>query len=99
MLKYTGLTVIGICHGVQGAQHQIADCVTHWARKEGLIGPEPGGRRPGQEHGAQEANGREGRATLSHGRSLLLRTVWTMTPRLWYYGFDAATIPTGLKAR
>src|SRR5947207_6615547 len=36
--KYGGVKTVGLCHGVQGAQHQIADCVTHWARKEGLIG-------------------------------------------------------------
>ncbi len=38
--KYGGVKTVGLCHGVQGAQHQIADCVTHWARKEGLIGEE-----------------------------------------------------------
>src|SRR5438105_863773 len=36
--KYGGVKTVGLCHGVQGAQHQIADCVSHWARKEGLIG-------------------------------------------------------------
>ena len=35
-----GVKTVGLCHGVQGAQHQIADCVTHWARAEGLIGSE-----------------------------------------------------------
>jgi alpha-galactosidase len=29
---YGGVNTVGLCHGVQGAQHQIADCVTHWAR-------------------------------------------------------------------
>src|SRR5438445_5240436 len=38
--KHGGVKTVGLCHGVQGAQHQIADCVTQWARKEGLIGPE-----------------------------------------------------------
>jgi alpha-galactosidase len=38
--KYGGVKTVGLCHGVQGAQWQIADCVTHWARREGLIGPE-----------------------------------------------------------
>ena len=37
---YGGVNTVGLCHGVQGAQHQIADCVTHWARKEGLLGVE-----------------------------------------------------------
>ncbi|MEK7413548.1 MAG: alpha-glucosidase/alpha-galactosidase, partial [Planctomycetota bacterium] len=31
---------IGLCHGVQGGHHQIAECTTHWARKRGLIGSE-----------------------------------------------------------
>lgn len=31
---------VGLCHGVQGGHHQIADCTTHWARKQGLIGVE-----------------------------------------------------------
>lgn len=38
--KYGGVKTVGLCHGVQGAQHQIASCVEHWARREGLIGPE-----------------------------------------------------------
>jgi alpha-galactosidase len=36
--QYGGVRTIGLCHGVQGAQHQIASCVTHWARREGTIG-------------------------------------------------------------
>jgi len=32
-----GVRTVGLCHGVQGAQHQIASCVTHWARREGRI--------------------------------------------------------------
>lgn len=36
---YGGVRTVGLCHGVQGAQHQIADCTTLWARKEGLIKP------------------------------------------------------------
>ncbi len=38
--KYGGVKTIGLCHGVQGAHWQIARCIQHWARKEGLIGPE-----------------------------------------------------------
>jgi alpha-galactosidase len=38
--KYGGVTTVGLCHGVQGAQWQIASCVEHWARNEGFIGPE-----------------------------------------------------------
>jgi alpha-galactosidase len=37
---YGGVRTVGLCHGVQGAQHQIADCVTHWARRRGMLGPE-----------------------------------------------------------
>jgi len=36
--KYGGVKTIGLCHGVQGAQHQIASCVEHWAKREGKIG-------------------------------------------------------------
>jgi alpha-galactosidase len=36
--KYGRVNTIGLCHGVQGAQHQIAKAVTQWARKQGLIG-------------------------------------------------------------
>jgi alpha-galactosidase len=33
-----GVRCLGLCHGVQGGHHQIASCVQHWARQEGLIG-------------------------------------------------------------
>lgn len=36
--QYGGVKTIGLCHGVQGAQHQIASCVEHWAKAEGMIG-------------------------------------------------------------
>jgi alpha-galactosidase len=36
--QYGGVNTVGLCHGVQGAHWQIADCITHWARREGLIG-------------------------------------------------------------
>src|SRR5579864_3007753 len=38
--KYGGVQTIGLCHGVQHAHWQIAHCIEHWAREEGLIGPE-----------------------------------------------------------
>lgn len=38
--QYGGVNTVGLCHGVQGAHWQIADCITHWARREGLIGPD-----------------------------------------------------------
>ena len=38
--KYGGVKTIGLCHGVQGAHWQIASCVEHWARREGMIGAE-----------------------------------------------------------
>lgn len=36
--KYGGVNTVGLCHGVQGAQWQIAHCISLWAKKEGLIG-------------------------------------------------------------
>lgn len=33
-----GVPTVGLCHGVQNGHHQIADCTTHWARRQGLIG-------------------------------------------------------------
>lgn len=36
--KYGGVNTIGLCHGVQGAQHQIARAITQWAHMQGLIG-------------------------------------------------------------
>jgi alpha-galactosidase len=38
--KYGGVNTIGLCHGVQGAHWQIASCIEHWAKKEGMIGPD-----------------------------------------------------------
>jgi len=38
--RYGGVPTIGLCHGVQGAHRQIANVITLWARKEGLIGEE-----------------------------------------------------------
>ena len=35
--KYGGVRTVGLCHGVQGGHWQISDCVTHWARRQGLI--------------------------------------------------------------
>ena len=37
---YGGVNTVGLCHGVQGAQHQIASCVEQWARREGTIAPD-----------------------------------------------------------
>lgn len=36
--KYGGVNTIGLCHGVQGAHHQIAHCINLWVHKEGLVG-------------------------------------------------------------
>ena len=36
--KYGGVKTIGLCHGVQGAQHQIESCTEEWAKREGIIG-------------------------------------------------------------
>jgi alpha-galactosidase len=38
--KYGGVRTVGLCHGVQGAHWQIAGCVDHWAKREGLIPPD-----------------------------------------------------------
>lgn len=35
---YGGIRTVGLCHGVQGAHAQIAQCITRWARQEKLIG-------------------------------------------------------------
>jgi alpha-galactosidase len=34
---YGGVNTVGLCHGVQGAQHQIASCVEQWAKREGML--------------------------------------------------------------
>ncbi|MEO7715456.1 MAG: alpha-glucosidase/alpha-galactosidase [Capsulimonas sp.] len=36
--KYGGVKTVGLCHGVQGAHWQIAQCIEHWAKGEGLLG-------------------------------------------------------------
>ncbi len=38
--QYGGVRTIGLCHGVQGAHWQITSCIEHWAKREGLIGPD-----------------------------------------------------------
>lgn len=38
--KYGKVNTLGLCHGVQHAQRQIAGAVEAWARTEGLIGEE-----------------------------------------------------------
>ncbi len=35
---YGGVRTIGLCHGVQGAHQQIANCIELWAKREGMIG-------------------------------------------------------------
>lgn len=37
---FGGVNTVGLCHGVQGAQHQIASCITQWARRKGELGAE-----------------------------------------------------------
>lgn len=37
---YGGVPTIGLCHGVQGGHWQIARCIEHWAKQEGLLGPD-----------------------------------------------------------
>lgn len=36
--QYGGVQTVGLCHGVQGGHWQIARCIEHWAKQEGLIG-------------------------------------------------------------
>ena len=36
--QYGGVRTIGLCHGVQGAHREITNCITLWARAEGMIG-------------------------------------------------------------
>ena len=36
--KYGRVNTVGLCHGVQGAHHQIRKVIEHWARGEKLIG-------------------------------------------------------------
>jgi alpha-galactosidase len=38
--KYGGVRTIGLCHGVQGAQHQIARATTQWAQAQGILSAE-----------------------------------------------------------
>ncbi|RME59839.1 MAG: alpha-glucosidase/alpha-galactosidase, partial [Caldilineae bacterium] len=38
--KYGGVQTIGLCHGVQGGHWQITRCIEHWAKQEGLMGPD-----------------------------------------------------------
>jgi len=38
--RYGQVSTIGLCHGVQGAHGQIAQCIEQRARRLGLIGPE-----------------------------------------------------------
>jgi alpha-galactosidase len=35
--RYGKVKTIGLCHGVQGAHWQIASCIEHWAKREGIL--------------------------------------------------------------
>ncbi len=35
--QYGGVPTVGLCHGVQGAHHQIVRAVAQWARTQGLL--------------------------------------------------------------
>lgn len=37
---YGDVPTIGLCHGVQGGHWQITRVIEHWAKQEGLIGPD-----------------------------------------------------------
>jgi alpha-galactosidase len=38
--QYGDVPTIGLCHGVQGGHWQITRCIEHWAKQEGLLGPD-----------------------------------------------------------
>lgn len=38
--QYGGVNTVGLCHGVQGAHWQIAQCIEIWAKEQGLLGPD-----------------------------------------------------------
>jgi alpha-galactosidase/6-phospho-beta-glucosidase family protein len=38
--EYGGVRTVGLCHGVQGGHWQITRCIEHWAKREGMIGPD-----------------------------------------------------------
>jgi alpha-galactosidase len=38
--QYGGVRTIGLCHGVQAAHWQIAQCIELWAKKEGMLAAE-----------------------------------------------------------
>ena len=38
--QYGQVPTLGLCHGVQGGHWQIASCIEHWAKAEGLLGPD-----------------------------------------------------------
>ena len=35
--KYGKVNTVGLCHGVQGAHWQIAECIDHWAKEVGIL--------------------------------------------------------------
>lgn len=37
---YGNTATLGLCHGVQGGHWQIARCIEHWAKQEGILGPD-----------------------------------------------------------
>jgi alpha-galactosidase len=36
-IKYGGVNMLGLCHGVQGAHWEITNCVNRWAKAQGLV--------------------------------------------------------------
>lgn len=38
--QYGGVKTVGLCHGVQGAHHQIVSCTEQWAKKHGHLDAE-----------------------------------------------------------
>jgi alpha-galactosidase len=43
--KYGKVRTVGLCHGVQGAHWQIASCIEHWAKDQGIPLEETAGHK------------------------------------------------------
>ena len=90
--QYGGVPTIGLCHGVQGAHWQIAHCIEHWARGEGLLTAAESVRRQDVDIVA---------AGINH-QTWFLKAVWRemdMIPRLLALFENHPTYPQTEKVR
>ncbi|HEX8322686.1 MAG TPA: alpha-glucosidase/alpha-galactosidase [Tepidisphaeraceae bacterium] len=53
--QYGGVKTVGLCHGVQGAHWQIASCIEHWAKHEGIL-DSTNGQVVGRDYGSGHEN-------------------------------------------